>query len=107
MPKSGMLVDIYRNADDYDCTNNGLSSKERNAKRAILLDIGPFEPKDHPEFPVFKIDRRDWPKNSIRAVPEDGPDGYMFGGNFLYSSDSRFAKLNHGFPIPIHDRKEY
>jgi hypothetical protein len=25
------------------------------------------------------------------------------GGTFAYSCDSRFAALNHGYPIPIHD----
>ena len=32
--------------------------------------------------------------------------GPMFGGNFVYSSDSRFARLNDGRPIPVHDRYE-
>jgi hypothetical protein len=35
----------------------------------------------------------------------DGRVGPMFGGNFLWTSDSRFRRLFDG-PIPIHDRFE-
>jgi hypothetical protein len=39
------------------------------------------------------------------ALPLDSPQiwvgHYMFGGNFIYTSDSRFP---HHFPIPVFDR---
>jgi hypothetical protein len=38
----------------------------------------------------------------IEPVP-DGMNGYMFGGSFIYSSDSRFPSE---LPIPLHDRCE-
>lgn len=33
----------------------------------------------------------------------DGPKGAMFGGCFVYSSDSRFP---YDYPVPLHDRFE-
>lgn len=43
----------------------------------------------------------------VKAVPskilKDGKHS-MFGGNFIYTSDSRFPS---DYPIPIHDRVEY
>jgi len=45
----------------------------------------------------------------ISAVPvvENGSKPwFMFGGNFIHSCDSRFAALNGGHPIAVHDRTE-
>jgi hypothetical protein len=46
------------------------------------------------------------PYNSLRAVPRDVLESgkwYMFGGNFIYTSDSRFPTKE---PIKIFDRVE-
>jgi len=37
---------------------------------------------------------------------EEGMIGPMFDGRFMYSSDSRFQRLNGGHPIRLHDRFE-
>ena len=42
----------------------------------------------------------------VHAEPVDKPEGKvgpMFGGNFIYTSDSRFPN---DYPIPVHDRFE-
>jgi len=45
----------------------------------------------------------------VHAEPLEAPPlggvGWMFGGNFIYSCDSRFQALC-GYPIPVHDRCE-
>jgi len=66
-------------------------------------------------FPV-KLVRRQFGdgKEYVHAEPffcEDWPEErfknrhVMFGGNFLYSCDSRFREIC-SYPIPIHDRIE-
>lgn len=99
----GMLVHVLRCAV-ADCTNGGLTSKYDS-----FILIGPgipehFEPtKDTPA--LFVEDRA---RFGYRAVPDSSPEqfhkrGPMFGGNFVYSSDSRFPGKA---PIAVHDRFE-
>jgi hypothetical protein len=100
----GLLVTIYKS--EYDCTNGGLSSK---ATKAIAVhDLLPeiFESDDI--IPAFQLVKRElshcdyWTAYPIiDGVMKQG----MFGGNFLYCSDSRFNSLNR-YPIAIHDRFE-
>ena len=43
---------------------------------------------------------------ALNFVPE-GVEGWsMFGGNFVYTSDSRFSRLYGHSPIAVHDRFE-
>lgn len=92
------------NGEIVDCTNNGLSSKY---DRAILLDNEEYE--DYMKNPskkdiaVFMLRPGKGGRDFI-AVPLSEKYEYpMFGGNFLYSSDSRFPSMQ---PIHIHDRFE-
>ncbi len=104
--KKGMLVSVLRQSDD--CTNNGLSSKK---DRLIL--VGPGIPRifevedDEPHLVLVK--RELFGKTHFSAVPSDLVEKRkhsMFGGNFCYTSDSRFSEINGGHPIKIHDRVE-
>ena len=69
---------------------------------------GPFEA--NPELPIYWIRKRMVSGHEyIHTIPEDPATTtiqWMFGGNFLHCSDSRFSELNNGYPIPIHDRRE-
>lgn len=100
----GLHVSIYKNANAEfgDCSNRGLSSRHN---RATLT--GPnipeiFEPsEDAPEVQLL-------PGNlghGYKAVPAEHGEGAgpMFGGCFIYTSDSRFPSKQ---PIPLHDRWE-
>jgi hypothetical protein len=97
---SGLLVFTYRH-DGGDCTNGGLSSKH---DQFVLTwgETGPFEPDAKtPELVLVK-----GPYNSLRAVPRklvESKQWVMFGGNFVYTSDSRFPSDQ---PIKIFDRVE-
>jgi hypothetical protein len=42
----------------------------------------------------------------LRAVPAGEDRWLMFGGNFIWSSDSRFRNEVSEYPIPVHDRIE-
>lgn len=95
-----------------DTTNNGLSSKVSNAY--LVWDVDPlnedqiledFYNEKGEDFFVAK-ERSIFGKYSMIVVPytiwKSGKHS-MFGGNFLYTSDSRFPSEA---PIAIHDRVE-
>ena len=102
----GMSVDVFR-SHLGDSTNKGLSSK-KNTLILVSGDFkveGPFEVKSGEDYLVLVKG----PLNTIRAVPKsllDNNSWVMFGGNFCFTSDSRFSKLNDGNPIKIFDRVE-
>jgi hypothetical protein len=103
--KKGMLVYVYRNAEFGGCTNNGLTDK---VTKLILVGDGidgPFEVKEGE--PYLELVRNAY---RVHAEPRNFGDmsgliGPMFGGNFVYSSDSRFTKVCYA-PLPVHDRYE-
>lgn len=95
-----------------DCTNNGLSSKVDHAY--LTWDIDPtdkakiledFYNENGEDFFVIK-ERKLFGEWSMIAIPysiyKTGRHP-MMGGNFLYTSDSRFPA---DAPIAIHDRLE-
>lgn len=113
--EKGLLVEVYRSGPD--CTNNGVT---KHSVHCVLLGSevnGPFEPGNG--VPGLYLAR--WlgrliavPENLREkmvagAPPRKGTDipslrGWMFGGNFVYTSDSRFP---HEYPIPVYDRREF
>lgn len=123
----GLLVSIYRSAGG-DCTNGGVSSK---ADDAVLIkngvELGPFSAESSPPalYLAKWCDR--WiacPENlEVKHPPRPRPGtrdvlrlgdrtieylgGWMFGGNFAYTSDSRFSVAVGAYPIPIYDRREF
>ena len=104
----GLLAYVYRNGSS-DCTANGISSTH---DKLIIVGEGVpeiFEADE--ETPAVKLVKRNiGGRERLSVKPLDGfKDGitsgkwYMFGGNFLSCSDSRFPS---DYPIPIHDRYE-
>ena len=97
----GLLVWVYR--PHFDCTNGGVTS--HNNTVLLIGENVPeiFEPGD---LPVLKLVKRQLSGDDkppyLHAQPIEG-NGYMMGGNFIYSSDSRFPS---NYPIPVHDRRE-
>jgi hypothetical protein len=94
-----------------DCTNGGFSSRYN---MATLTGVGVDSLREPDDLaPELMLVRRMLPTKSSRgaravyfhAIPFDIPVGVatMFGGNFIYSSDSRFPC---DYPIPVHDRIE-
>lgn len=105
MTKKGMIVNVLRPA--YDCTNGGVSSKH---DRMFLVGEGVAEIfEERPELPTLVLLKRFiGGREYLRAEPIGGEEPrpwYMFGGNFITCSDSRFQDICQ-YPIPIHDRKE-
>lgn len=97
----GLLVRVYR-GQSTDCTNGGITSR---VDRLILIGEGvPEVFKASPSAPGLILKRH---YDQWIAVPADMPEGKrsMMGGNFVYTSDSRFHNIT-PYPIPVYDRLE-
>ena len=86
-----------------DCTNKGLTSREDS----IILHHGPDMQVDMiPDDELILIERQLFGKPAWYAVPagiHKSNKHSMFGGNWIYTSDSRFPSNT---PISVHDRIE-
>ena len=110
LPKKGLLVYVYRSPLG-DSTAGGITSK---FDKVVIVGSGipeVFLPSN--DAPAVYLDTINAVRGrkKIYASPVDKTkekDGtWMFGGNFIYSSDSRFVALtDDGNPIPVHDRFE-
>ena len=106
-----LSVYIYRN--DSDCTNGGVSANKNRLSFAGPGVEGPFEIEKNEIYLGLVIRNLfgetylhvDPMINGKKYKPFNDSVGPMFGGNFIYSSDSRFRFVSN-YPIPIHDRFE-
>ena len=109
------LVWVYRSSIG-DCTNNGLSARVNssnlfwNCSRNEALEYC-YENNIEPRNQFLLVERELWGEDHAYAEPLIKPNhkNQMFGGNFIYTSDSNFYKLNGhttSAPIPVHDRFE-
>lgn len=107
----GLLVEVYKWSLG-DCTNGGVSSKHN--KLCIINMEGPFEPRD--DAPAALLIQHPSVKEHCYIVPKELIDSsrvFMSGGNFAYSSDTRFWQAVNkltgtkgSFAVSIHDRTE-
>jgi len=108
-------VTVFRPAGFPDCTGNGLSARVDSAtlfwdcSRDEAIDWCTKNKKD-PNKQFILVDRTLWGEDHSYAEPLIKPSdrAQVFGGNFLYTSDSRMYKTGGTYkvPIPIHDRFE-
>ncbi|MBA3921284.1 MAG: hypothetical protein H0X31_06105 [Nostocaceae cyanobacterium] len=105
--RKGLRVHVYRNAAHCDCSNGGVTSIY-----STLTMVGDGIPEVSEETEsapaiVLRIKAIQGGKN-VFCEPLNNPTGkhYGFGGNFVYSSDSRYRELFRRFPVPVHDRQE-
>ena len=95
---------VYKNSLG-DCTNDGLTSKYDN----LDLYYGQLDNEaidKLAEDSLILIERVLWGKQANYAVPVEiykSGRHSMAGGNFIYTSDSRFPSDS---PISVHDRVE-
>ncbi len=99
----GLSVSVFKNPLG-DCTANGLSSKHTSL---ILVGDGikdvPFEVKDGEDYLVCEYRERFDDYIATPKSVKDAGSWAMFGGNFVYTSDSRFPT---NAPIKVFDRVE-
>ena len=107
---TGLPVDVYQSQGIGDCTNGGISSK---GSCLYLIDRDdlekryPFEPEDIRECVYTAgVDIDGTWYSHVRPLYKDGI-WYMMGGNFVWTSDSRYKEITGiRYPLPIHDRYE-
>jgi len=92
-----------------DCSNFGISSK--CDKVTIIDENVPAMYEPTKEAPAVKIVRRTiYGEQYIHAEPieQTSPKhrGWMAGGCFIYSCDSRFRQGVNAYPVSLHDRQE-
>jgi hypothetical protein len=99
----GLLVEVYRGK--FESTNGGVSSFHDT-----LLLVGDGVPEifeESYEHPTVKLMTRNVGGRVYKYVQplmgENDKTWFMFGGNFVYTSDSRFPNT---YPLSIHDRVE-
>jgi len=111
----GMIVSVYRtDTGSHDCTNGGMTNNKFGVSKLCIINIdGPFEPTDDTPAAALEVG----PLGSARIVPAT-PRWHrtahpMFGGNFAYTSGSRFRRAveeitgaDFAGPVHIHDRFE-
>ena len=101
---NNILTFVYKNSLG-DCTNNGLTSKYDK----INLYHGQLDSEkinELPENSLILVERVLFGKQANYAVPVEiykSKRHSMAGGNFIYTSDSRFPS---SAPISVHDRIE-
>ena len=112
-----LTVEVYRHNAWGDCTNHGVTS--RHDQMLLLWDCRREDAVAYCKEKGIDMDgclwlkpRELWGEDHSMAIPlihESGKCGPMFGGNFVYTSDSRLYKLNGltcAVPIAVHDRYE-
>lgn len=107
MTIKALKLDVFKHHSG-DCSNGGISAKFN------------FVYLEHPEG-NYKIDTDNPPENLCKLVKRDifgrqymhvepvaRPTGcgWMSGGCFVYSSDSRFRDIS-PYPLSLHDRQEF
>lgn len=99
-------VDVFRNASHKrDTTARGFTYYNDNANLVFDNVSSPFTVDEGEDYLVLK-EKHVGGKKYLYAVPKsvlDAKEWSMFGGNFIYTSDSRFPSQ---YPIPVHDRVE-
>lgn len=101
MIQKGIICSILQDKRLGNASNGGLSSKENEV---VLTGDGVPEILWWSDRPTVILKRKG---DYVFAVPlcdvPSGHAGWMFGGCFIWSNDSRFPSR---YPIPLHDRSE-
>jgi hypothetical protein len=105
--RKGLICDVLRSSSYGDSTNGGVTARHNEVLLVGPGVDGPFE-EDEAKRPTLKLVRRNiFGRDYMHAEPlnqtEEGNVGWMAGGNFIYTSDSRFPNQ---YPISVHDRQE-
>lgn len=104
-PLLGLIINVYKDADGHDCTNNGISSK---VKCLLLSGEGIPEifeaSEDCPPVRLVKRNLSNGEYLHIEPWEHAIGTGWMYGGNIADTSDSRKPWK---YPVHIHDRQEF
>ena len=100
-------INVYKNETSGDCSNNGISS--RYSRVLLVCEDGPIyvDTNNPPKNLVKLVKRTIFGIEYMHLEPCERAEGngYMFGGCYCSSSDSRFKRIS-DYPLPLHDRQE-
>lgn len=106
----GITALIYRDALGTDFSNRGISARVMEVT-VIGEGIDPvFEATA--ERPAVRLVKNKYFHETVIHAEPVAPEGepapwYMFGGTFIFSSDSRFRRAaGHYGAVALHDRRE-
>jgi hypothetical protein len=98
---------VYNNQTFKGCSLNGIS--EKFDRLLLICDEGFIEIDENniPENLVKVVTRKlyDGEYKHIEPYKKASGVGYMSGGSYASTSDSRFSKISK-YPLAIHDRDE-
>jgi hypothetical protein len=97
-------VDVYTNGQDS--TNNGVSKTHR---LVVPHENGHVTAEQVAEqgYIIMDVEVKGRVEEPYHYAREHGQTRWtMMGGNFIYSSDSRFRRTYGDRPLPVHDRIE-
>ena len=100
-------VNVLRNTDMSDTSLNGVTATD--AYRLLVpCEDGHVteEDIDNSNRPVVILEYGEILGSPHFKPQTDGHHHSMFGGNFVYTSDSRFSRKYGKQPIAVHDRFE-
>ena len=108
----GLSVMVYRTGTT-DCTNGGVTRPGTHLDfavfdKAIGGNLSLEKYSDRAQSVCLRLVRRTiGAREYIHAEPmgSENQGAPMFGGNFIYTTDSRFRNVC-PYPIPVHDRFE-
>ena len=108
MKATSIRVNVLRfstNGEPWDCTNGGATA---TADAVVLLAPGAPVPEGCRIHVLRVVPRPHF--GDVIAEPVERPRGMvgpMCGGNFVYTSDSRYSEVTGvRYPLAVHDRFE-
>jgi hypothetical protein len=98
---------VYKNATFKGCSNNGISEKFDSLLLVCEEGFITIDENNLPENLVKIVVRNLWGNEykHIEPFKKASGVGYMSGGAYASSSDSRFSQIS-PYPLSIHDRDE-
>lgn len=112
MEKQGLTVNIFQAKDFPNCSNNGISSRYKDlilVPNEFFPDVPKIFGTEDEDKLIHIVGRRIgndiyYHAESVNKSDKNkGMNGPMFGGQFIYCSDSRFPLP---YPVMLHDRCE-
>ena len=96
-------VNVYYNDHFRRCANDGVTETCETLYLVIPEGWYSLEESDPRLLRIVEHRGKYMHAEPINPGDTSGCVGPMFGGNFVYTSDSRFPNK---YPIPVHDRYE-
>lgn len=100
-------VDVYVNQDGRECTNGGVSSDPNN-QFVVPCERGHVSEETVEKYGYIVLEPMPAAFDGcpVRFKQRGEKRWAMAGGNFIYTSDSRFSETYGSNPKSVHDRIE-